>query len=100
MRRSGEGITEALARASAARPKRTLALWGGVVVAAVVFIATALHGLSSDAHVVGNPRSRQAAVAFGRAFPAATSQTSDVIVVRSDRYTADQAPFRRFVGDL
>ena len=63
------GLTERLARASAARPRRTFALWGIAVLAALALIATSLHGLSSNSHVVGKPESTKAAEAIARAFP-------------------------------
>ncbi len=40
------GVTERLARASAAHPWRTLAAWGLAVLAALALVATSLHGLT------------------------------------------------------
>ena len=65
------GLTERLARASARRPRRALALWGLAVVVALVLVATSLRGLTSDAHVVGSPESTKASKALTRAFPPA-----------------------------
>jgi hypothetical protein len=76
------GFTERLARTCAARPRRTLVLWGVAVVIAVALIATSLHGLSSQGNVVGNPESTKAKDAIARAFPAVVaSEKQDVIVV-------------------
>src|ERR1051326_8875290 len=94
---NGIGITERLARACAARPRRTLALWGLAVVAALVLVATSLNGLTSDAHVVGSPDSRRAAKAIEKAFPPTPAglrnEISDVIVVRSTRWSVDSPAF-------
>jgi hypothetical protein len=48
---------ERLARACAAHPRRTLGLWGVAVVFALALVATSLHALTADAHVVGSPES-------------------------------------------
>jgi uncharacterized membrane protein YdfJ with MMPL/SSD domain len=91
------GLTERLARASAARPRRTFALWGVAVLAALALIATSLHGLTSNSHVVGKPDSTKAQDAIARAFPkTATDAKQDVIVVTSRRYTATSPQARAF----
>ena len=98
------GITERLARACAAHPRRTLAAWGAAVVVALVLVATALHGLTSDAHVVGSPESTKARQAIQKAFPPTPADlkrlVSDVVVVSSARYRADSPPFRALVSRL
>ncbi len=100
----GRGITERLARASAARPWRALAAWGLAVTAALVLVATTLHGLSSDAHVNGSPDSRKAVHAIAKAFPPTPAdlkrEVSDVIVVGSSRYAVDAPRFRAQVASL
>ena len=58
--RTGPGVTERLARACAAHPRRTFAAWGVVLVVAVLLIATSLHGLTSTGTVSGNPESQRA----------------------------------------
>ncbi len=104
MKRVGEGITERLARTSAAHPKRTLGLWGIAVVIALALVATSLRGLSTDARVVGKPESNKAADLYAQAFPPTPAQlrrqVSDVIVVRSDRSTVEAPEFRQFVSSL
>jgi RND superfamily putative drug exporter len=95
------GLTGRLARASAARPRRTLALWGVAVVVALALIATSLHGLSSQGNVVGKPESTKAKDAIARAFPGVVaSEKQDVIVVNSSRYTVDSPRFRAFGAHL
>jgi uncharacterized membrane protein YdfJ with MMPL/SSD domain len=91
------GLTEKLARASAARPRRTLALWGVAVVVALGLVATSLHGLSSQGNVEGNPESTKAKNEIARAFPGVVaSEKQDVIVVTSSRYRVNSPQFRAF----
>jgi uncharacterized membrane protein YdfJ with MMPL/SSD domain len=91
------GLTERLARACAARPRRTLVFWGVAVLVAIVLIVTALHGLSSQGNVEGNPESTKAKDTIARAFPGvAASEKQDVIVVTSSRYTVDSPQFNAF----
>src|SRR5215471_323577 len=99
-----QGITERLARACAARPRLTLGAWGAVVVAALVLVATALHGLTTDTSVNGSPDSIQAANAIAANFPPTPAElkhdVSDVIVVSSTRFSVDAPPFRALVERL
>jgi RND superfamily putative drug exporter len=91
------GLTGRLALASAARPRRTLALWGVAVLVALALIATSLHGLSSTGNVVGKPESTKAKDAIARSFPGVVaSEKQDVIVVSSSRYRVDSPQFRAF----
>jgi uncharacterized membrane protein YdfJ with MMPL/SSD domain len=93
-----EGITETLARRAAARPRRTLAIWGGVVVAALALVATSLHGLTSDSNVSGRPASARAEQLAARAFPG--PEVTDVVIVRSDRQTVTSPTYRVYVSNL
>jgi uncharacterized membrane protein YdfJ with MMPL/SSD domain len=97
-----EGITERLARVSAAHPRRTLAIWGIAVVIALALVATTLHGLTTTAVVAGKPESAKAADLYDQGFPTPATQhaVSDVIVVRSDRYTVADPAFRAYVSRL
>jgi RND superfamily putative drug exporter len=91
------GLTGRLARWSAARPRRTLALWGVAVLVALGLVATSLHGLSSQGNVVGNPESTKAKDEIARTFPGVVaSEKQDVIVVSSSRYTVASPQFRAF----
>jgi RND superfamily putative drug exporter len=99
------GLTERLARRCAARPRLTLAFWGAAVLVALVLVATSLHGLSSNSHVVGTPESTKAEDAVARAFPHQNANgKGDVVVVASSRYAASSPQFqafaRRLVHDL
>ena len=92
------GLTERLARACASRPRRTFVFWGIAVLAALVLVATSLHGLSSQGSVIGKPESTKASDAIARAFPReAAAAKGDVIVVSSPRYTVDAPQFHAFV---
>ncbi|HEY3549813.1 MAG TPA: MMPL family transporter, partial [Gaiellaceae bacterium] len=95
------GLTGRLARASAAHPRRTFALWGVAVLVAFALIATSLHGLSSNGNVVGNPESTKAKNVIAQAFPGVVaSEKQDVIVVTSSRYKVDSPRFRAFGKSL
>ena len=102
--RARAGITERLARACSDRPRRALAVWGVAIVAAIALAATSLHGLTSTGSVTGNPESAQAAAAISTAFPLTPAQlrrqSSDVVIVSSDRYLASSAQFQAFVAHL
>jgi putative drug exporter of the RND superfamily len=95
------GFTERLARASAAHPRRTFALWGIAVLIALGLVATSLHGLSSQGNVEGKPESTRAKDAIARAFPGAVaSEKADVVVVSSSRYKALSPRFKAFATHL
>ncbi len=104
MRGEGRGITERLARACAARPRLTFAAWGLAVVAALVLVATSLHGLTSNGTVSGKPESARADELIAKSFPPspaeASRRVSDVVVVSSSRYAAGSPEFRAFVSKL
>jgi hypothetical protein len=51
------GLTQRMAAASSRRPRRTLAIWGLLVLVALVLVGTSLKGLTTDAHVVGATQS-------------------------------------------
>jgi putative drug exporter of the RND superfamily len=99
-----QGITERLARSCAARPRRTFAAWALAVVAALVLVATSLHGLTSNGTVSGNPESGRADQLISKAFPPTPAELqrhySDVVVVGSSRYPAQAPQFRAFVSRL
>lgn len=98
MSTAGEGLTEALARRAAARPRRTLAIWAALVVAALALVATSLHGLTSNGTVTGHPASAQAESLYAQAFPG--PKVTDVVVVHSDRSSVGDPSYRAFVAGL
>jgi RND superfamily putative drug exporter len=93
-----QGITETLARRAAARPVRTLALWGVIVVVALALVATSLHGLTSNSAVSGHPASARAEQLAAQAFPG--PQVTDVVVVRSGKQTVGSPAYRAYVSGL
>src|SRR3954454_1859912 len=92
--------TEGLARACAVHPKRTVAAWGTAVLASFVVIAVLLgSALTTDGDVTSNPESKQAAALIRESFPPEPTP-SEIVVVRSDRYTVDEPAFRTMVTTL
>ena len=93
-------MTERLARACAAHPRWTLALWGVAVVVAIALVgATNLMGrLTTQAHVIGSPQSERAIQEIEKAFPQVAAQLKgDVILVR---YPAQSLQAEEFEGKL
>ncbi len=89
-----------LVLASAAHPRRTIAAWAGAAVLAIFAIVVLLGGsLSTDNHPTDNRQSQRAAALIDRSFPA-VSETSDVIVIRSERYSVNSPQFRALLGSL
>src|SRR3954466_16351297 len=89
--------TEGLARACAVHPKRTVAAWVAVVLVSFVVIALLLgDALTSDGDVTSSPDSKQAAALIRESFPPSPTP-SEIVVVRSDRYTVDDAAFQATV---
>jgi RND superfamily putative drug exporter len=83
-----------LVLASAAHPRRTVAAWAGAAVVAIVAIVALLGGsLSTDNHPTDNRQSQRAAALIDRSFPS-VSNTSDVVIIRSERYTVGAPEFR------
>lgn len=95
------GLTGRLASASARLPRRTLVVWGLLVLLSLGLAATSLHGLTSTAHVIGTTPSSQAEALYARAAGGGSArQPTDVIVVSSTTATASSADFRSVVSDL
>ena len=92
--------TEGLARACAAHPKRTLGAWLVAVLVSFVVIALLLgDALTSDGDVTSNPESKQAESLIHESFPPEPTP-SEIVVVRSDRYTVDEPAFQERVQAL
>ena len=78
------GLTQRMAVASSRHPRRTIAIWGLIVLVSLVLVGTSLQGLTTSAHVVGATQSSQADALYDRAIGAAAGQKpTDVIVVSS-----------------
>jgi len=94
-------VTERLARACSLHPWRTIGGWLLAVVAAVAALALLLGELTTEGHPTNNPESERAQRVLGTAFPPQPQNAvSDIVVVRSDRYTVDSPAFRAFVERL
>ena len=94
-------MTERLARACSAHPWRTTGAWLLAVVASVAALALLLGELTTNGHPTNNPESQRAESAVFHAFPPQPQNAvSDVVVVRSDRYTVESPAFRTFVQRL
>jgi putative drug exporter of the RND superfamily len=94
-------MTERLARACAAHPWRTIGAWIVAVVLAAAAAAFLMTELTTEGRPTNDPESQRAEAALARAFPPAPSRVvTDVIVVRSQRYSADSEQFGEFVRKL
>jgi putative drug exporter of the RND superfamily len=95
-------MTERLARACSRHPWRTIGAWIGALVLAFGFIAVLLPGnLTSEGGAAGNPQFRQAERLEAQSFPFNPRLNfSDIVLIRSRRYTVDQPAFRAFVDKL
>jgi uncharacterized membrane protein YdfJ with MMPL/SSD domain len=94
-------VTARLARACSLRPWRTIGAWLVAVVAAGAALALLLGELTTEGHPTNNPDSQRAASAVASAFPPRPgSNVTDIVIVRSERYTIDSEPFETFVRQL
>jgi putative drug exporter of the RND superfamily len=91
-----------VALASARKPWWTVGAWLAAMLIAFVAIGTLLgSALTTEANPTNNPQSQRAQDVREAAFPGASSAAiTDIVIVRSERYTVDAAPFRAFVRDL
>ncbi len=74
-------------------------MWGAAVLASFVVIAVLLgSALTTDGDVTSNPESKQAEALIHEGFPPEPTP-SEIVVVRSDRYTVDEPAFQAKVQD-
>src|SRR3990172_2779331 len=94
--------TQGVARACAHHPWRTISAWLGLLVLSFAAIALLLgSGLTTDGVPTNNPESDRAATAINQAFPSdPRTAVTNIVVVRSDRYTVDSPKYGAFVGDV
>src|SRR5215475_5143821 len=90
--------TQALVTMSARHPWRTIGAWVTAVFAAVVAIG-ALLSLTTEANPTNNPQSQRASDTLSRAFPPSAAVT-DIVVVRSPKYTVETPQFQALVRRL
>src|SRR5262245_47794089 len=94
--------TQALASMSARHPWRVVGSWIALACLAIVAIGALIGGsLTTEGKPTNNPESGRALDARERAFPPDRRTTNtDIVVVRSDRYTVDSPQFESFVQRL
>ena len=93
--------TRSLAAASAGHAWRTIGAWIIVVVLAVAAIATLLGGsLTTEGSPTNNPESERAEDTRLAAFPDPSSAVSDIVVIRSEKYTVDSPQFEAYVREF
>jgi RND superfamily putative drug exporter len=89
--------TQALARACALHPWRTVGAWLVALVASIAAIALLLgSGITTDAEVTANTESKRGEAAIAEHFPR-PQVVDEVVVVRSDELTVNEPAFRAFV---
>ena len=94
--------TQTITTASARHPWRTIGAWIVAFALAIAAVGVLLgDSLTTEGAPTNNPQSERAIDAIARAFPRdPASLTTDVVVIRSERYTVDAPEFRAFVGGL
>ena len=94
--------TQSLVRASARHPWRAVGSWAVVSLLALVAIAALLGGsLTTEGEPTNDPQSLRAIDARAAAFPPDPSAlVTDVVLVRSTRYTTTDPEFTAFVSRL
>jgi RND superfamily putative drug exporter len=94
--------TTALAWASARHPWRAIGVWAVLALLAIAAIAALLGGsLTTEGRPTNDPQSLRAEDVRAEAFPSSdTSAITDVVVVRSARYTTDEPEFEGFLERL
>jgi RND superfamily putative drug exporter len=94
-------MTERLARACSRHPWRAIGGWIVAVVLAVAALALLLGDLTTEGHPTNDPESQRADALIAQGFPPDPSRaTSDLVVIRSARYTVDAPQYRAFVTKL
>jgi putative drug exporter of the RND superfamily len=94
-------MTASLARACARHPWRTIAGWIAAMVIAVALLPTLLFpNLTSEGHVTNDAESLHANALFDERMPPPEFVAEELVVVRSDRYEVDDAPFQEKLAEL
>jgi putative drug exporter of the RND superfamily len=91
-----------VALASARHPRRTIGAWAAAMLIAFVAIGTLLGGaLTTEGKPTNDPQSQRAKDVREAAFPAASSAgITDIVDIRSSRYTVESLRFRALVRTL
>jgi len=95
-------LLQRIALASARHPRRTIGAWVAAMLIAFVAIGTLLGGaLTTEGKPTNNPQSQRAKDVRDAAFPPASSAgITDIVVIRSSRYTVQSPRFRTLVRTL
>jgi uncharacterized membrane protein YdfJ with MMPL/SSD domain len=95
-------LLQRIALASARHPRRTIGAWVAAMLIAFVAIGTLLGGaLTTEGNPTNNPQSQRAKDVREAAFPAASSAgITDIVDIRSSRYTVESSRFRTLVRTL
>jgi uncharacterized membrane protein YdfJ with MMPL/SSD domain len=95
-------VTERLARVCALHPWRTIFAWlAGIVLAFAAVVAFLGGALTTEGEVTNNPESEQAYALEAERFPQHAEQVAtELVVVRSDRFTIDDPEFQARLGEL
>jgi len=95
-------LLQRVALASARHPRRTIGAWVAAMLIAFVAIGTLLGGaLTTEGKPTNNPQSQRAKNVREAAFPAASSAgITDIVDIRSSRYTVQSPRFRALVRKL
>ena len=94
-------MTRRLATAAARHPWRAIGAWIAAVIVSVVLMVFFLgDALTGEAEQLNNPESEQAYELMGERIPPSPEFSTDVVVIRSDRYQADDAEFTAKVDDV
>ncbi|MBI2166530.1 MAG: MMPL family transporter [Chloroflexi bacterium] len=92
--------TQAVSRACATHPRRTIAAWLlAVAVSGVLIVAFLGKALTTQGQFLNNPESQQAETLLKRHFRSDTgpTQPNETIVIRSDSRTVDDPSYREYV---
>jgi RND superfamily putative drug exporter len=99
-RRAGRLSTEGLARAASRRPWLTVGAWVAALVLALVTIVSFLgSALTTDVKLTNDPESLRAEELLAARLPD-PNEVDEVVVVRSETLTVDDAAFRSAVEQL
>ncbi|MCH7802131.1 MAG: MMPL family transporter [Chloroflexi bacterium] len=86
--------TLSISRKSAERPKTTIAIWIGTLVLAFVLISTLLESALTTEFVFTNTPESQRGVDLIEELRGQPISTNEVVIVRSDTFTVDDAEFQ------
>ena len=94
-------MTAALARVCARHPWRTIGAWLAAIAVAVGLVATLLGGnLTSEGRVTNDAESLRAYALEAERMPPPEFSANELVVIRSEEHTVDDAPFRAKVEEL